>query len=61
MNSDDRNSNNSMIRGHKIITSIAACLGALIIAVIASGSVSDKVWWFLELSVFCLVVIWTIL
>ncbi len=56
MSSDDR-----MSRGNKIMTSIAACFGSLLIALVASGTVSDKVWWFLEISVFCLVVIWTIL
>jgi len=50
-----------MSRGNKTITSIAACFGCLVIAIVANGTVSDKVWWFLELSVFCLVVIWTIL
>ena len=52
---------NRMNRGKKIVTSIAAGFGCLIIAIVAEGTTSDKVWWFLELSVFCLVVIWTIL
>ena len=56
MSRDDK-----MSRGNKIITSIAACFGSLIIALSASGTGSDKLWWFLELSVFCLFVIWTIL
>lgn len=56
MSSDDR-----MSRGNKIITSIAVCFGSLVIALVASGTVSDKVLWFIELSVFCMFVVWTIL
>ena len=52
---------NRMDRGKKIVTSIAACFGCLVIAIVAEGTANDKVWWFLELSVFCLFVIWTIL
>lgn len=54
-------SENRMSRGNKIITSIATSFGCLLIALVANGTVSDKVLWFIELSVFCLVVIWTIL
>ena len=56
MNSVDR-----MSHGNKIKSSIAVCFGSLLIAIFADGTVSDKVWWFIELSVFCLVVVWTIL
>jgi hypothetical protein len=50
-----------MRKEKKIMASAAAYFGSLIIALLASGTGSDKLWWFLELSVFCLVVIWTIL
>ncbi len=56
MSGEDR-----MSRGNKIMYSIAACFGSFLIALVADGTVSDKVWWFLEISVFCLVVIWTIM
>jgi len=56
MSNDDR-----MSKEKKIMASAVACFGSLLIALVASGTGSDKVWWFLELSVFCLVVIWTIL
>ncbi|MDE2118837.1 MAG: hypothetical protein KGJ19_09625 [Betaproteobacteria bacterium] len=50
-----------MSREKKIMASVAACFGSLLIALVASGTVTDKVLWFFEISVFCLVVIWTIL
>jgi len=49
-----------MNRGNKIITSIAACFGALLIALVADGTVNDKVLWFIEISGFCWFAIWTI-
>ena len=55
MSSEDR-----MNRGSKIITSITACFGGLVIALVADGTVNDKVLWFIEVSGFCLFAIWTI-
>ena len=56
MSNDDR-----LSKEKKIMASAVACFGIMLIALVARGTVSDKVLWFFELSVFCLVVIWTIL
>ncbi|GEM_PF-5318617 len=56
MSNDDK-----MSKEKKIMASAAACFGSLLIALAVSGTASDKVLWFFEISVFFLVVIWTIL
>ena len=50
-----------MSKEKKIMASAVAFFGSTLIALVASGTASDKVLWFFELSAFFLVVIWTIL
>lgn len=51
---------NRMSRRNKIRASAIACSASMLIAVIANGTLADKVLWFIELSGFFLFVIWTI-
>lgn len=44
----------------KIKISAIACMVSMTIALIANGTIVDKLLWFVELSAFSLVVIWTI-
>jgi len=56
----EMSSERRMNRGSKIIASIATCFAGLLIALVADGTVRDKVLWFIEISGFCWFVIWTI-
>ena len=49
-----------MSRAKKIRASAVACSVSMLIAFIASGTLADKVLWFIELSGFFLIAIWTI-
>lgn len=55
MSDDDR-----MSRSKKIRASAIACSVSMLIAVIANGTLADKLLWFVEISGFCLFAIWTI-
>lgn len=55
MSTDDR-----MSKPKKIRVSAIACIISSIIALVATGTLFDKVLWFVELSGFALIVIWTI-
>lgn len=47
-------------RANKIKASAIACSVSMLIAVLANGTLADKVLWFIELSAFSLFAIWTI-
>lgn len=49
-----------MSREKKIKVSAIACAISMLIAVIANGTLTDKVLWFIEISGFSLFAIWTI-
>lgn len=55
MSTDDR-----MSKQKKIRVSAIACICSSIIALVATGTLLDKALWFIELSGFSLIVIWTI-
>lgn len=54
------NDDNRMSRSKKIKASAIACSAGMLIAVVANGTLVDKMLWFLEISGFCLFAIWTI-
>lgn len=49
-----------MSRRKKIRASAIACSVSMLIAVVANGTLADKLLWFVEISGFCLFAIWTI-
>ena len=49
-----------MNRAKKIRASAIACSVSMLVAFIANGTLADKALWFIELSGFFLVAIWTI-
>ncbi|MBI5658701.1 MAG: hypothetical protein HZC43_03935 [Nitrosomonadales bacterium] len=49
-----------MSRTKKIKVSAIACSVSMLIAVLANGTMADKMLWFIELSGFSLFAIWTI-
>jgi hypothetical protein len=51
---------NRMSREKKIKVSAIACVISMVIAVVADGTMRDKLLWFIELSGFSLFAIWTI-
>lgn len=51
---------NRMSKKKKIRVSAIACVCSMIIALVANGTALDKLLWFIELSGFFLIVIWTI-